>query len=342
VKQLARAVAVALSFLLVATACGPTAGAPSTTAASVPSPTTAVAPAPTAATTSPAMAARSPAIGGCPLFPIDNVWNTPVDSLPVHTSSDAYVASIGANTPLHPDFGSDPSYGIPYVVVSAGQPAVNVAFEYDDESDAGPYPIPPNPPIEAGGDRHMLIVEQGSCKLYELYAAEQIDGKWHAGSGAIFDLRSNALRPDTWTSADAAGLPILPGLARRDEVLAGAIEHALRFTAERTREEHIWPARHHASDITDPNTPPIGQRFRLKASFDISRFPAYDQVILKALKQYGMILADNGSDWFVSGANDTGWDDQALNLLKQLKGSDFEAVDTSSLVVNSDSGQANR
>jgi hypothetical protein len=226
-------------------------------------------------------------------------------------------------------------------VVPATQAGVNVTFEYDDESDHEPYPIPPNPPIEAGGDRHILIVQQGSCKLYELFAAEQQpNGSWHAGAGAIFDLRSNALRPDTWTSADAAGLPILPGLARRDEVLAGEINHALRFTAERTRSSYIWPARHEASDITDLNVPPMGQRFRLKASFDISGYPAYAQVILRALKKYGMILADNGSNWYVSGANDTGWDDDALNELKNLRGSDFEAVDVSSLQIDPNSGQA--
>lgn len=284
-------------------------------------------------------AAQSPAVGGCPLFPVDNVWNVPVDGLPVHARSDAFVASIGAGTALHPDFGSDPSYGIPYDVVPADLQGVPVTFEYADESDPGPYPIRPNPPIEAGSDRHILIVQQGACKLYELYAAERIGGAWHAGSGAIFDLRSNALRPDTWTSADAAGLPILPGLARRDEVLAGEINHALRFTADNTRSAHVWPARHDASDIADANVPPMGQRFRLKASFDISRFPAYDQVILRALKKYGMILADNGSNWYISGANDTGWDDEALNQLKQLRGSDFEAVDTSSLMLDPDSGQ---
>jgi hypothetical protein len=284
--------------------------------------------------------AQSPLIGGCRIFPANNVWNTPIDTLPVDARSAAYVNSIGANTAFHPDFGSDPDYGIPYVVVPASQAGVGVSFDEPDESDAGPYPIPPNPPVEGGSDHHILIVQQQSCKLYELYAAEQQGSSWHAFSGAVFDLRSNALRPDTWTSADAAGLPILPGLVRRDEVLAGEINHALRFTADQTRGSYIWPARHEASSITDLNVPPMGQRFRLKASFDISGYPAYAQVILRALKKYGMILADNGSNWYVSGTQDTSWDDDALNTLKQLRGSNFEAVDESSLQIGPDSGQA--
>jgi len=284
--------------------------------------------------------AQTPLIGGCPIFPANNIWNTPIDTLPVDARSAAYVSSIGANTAFHPDFGANPDYGIPYVVVPASQLGVGVTFDEPGESDGGLYPIPPNPPIEGGSDHHILIVQQGTCKLYELYAAEQQGGGWHAFSGAIFDLRSNALRPDTWTSADAAGLPILPGLARRDEVLAGEINHALRFTAARTRGSYIWPARHEASDITDLNVPPMGQRFRLKSGFDISGYPAYAQVILKALKKYGMILADNGSNWYVSGAQDIGWDDDALNTLKQLRGSNFEAVDESSLQIGPDSGQA--
>jgi uncharacterized protein DUF11 len=284
--------------------------------------------------------AQSPLIGGCPIFPTNNIWNTPVDTLPVDARSAAYVSSIGANTAFHPDFGADPTYGIPYKVVLAGQAGVNVLFDYDDQSDHALYPIPSPPPIESGSDHHILLVQQGTCKLYELFAARQEADGWHAGSGAIFDLRSNALRPDTWTSADAAGLPILPGLARRDEVLAGEINHALRFTADRTRGSYIWPARHQASNITDLNVPPMGQRFRLKASFDIAGYPAYAQVILRALKKYGMILADNGSNWYVSGANDTGWDDDALNTLKQLRGTNFEAVDESSIQISPDSGQA--
>ena len=283
--------------------------------------------------------AQSPSAGGCPIFPIDNVWNAPVDGLPAHPSSAAYISSIGAGTSFHPDFGSDPTYGIPIDIVSASQAAVGVTFDYADESDPGPYPIRDNPPIESGSDHHILIVQQGSCKLYELYDARLDKGAWYAGSGAIFDLRANGLRTDGYTSADAAGLPIMPGLVRRDEVLAGQINHALRFTARRTRKAHVWPARHDASDLTDPGIPPMGQRFRLKASFDISGYPAYDQVILTAMKKYGLILADNGSDWYVSGQNDIGWDDNALEQLKRLRGSDFEAVDVSSLIVSPDSAQ---
>ena len=265
--------------------------------------------------------AQTPQLGGCRLFPDDNVWNARVDGRPLDPRSGAYVASIGAATGLHPDFGADPTYGIPYVVVPEGQARISVSFDY--------------------GDRHVLIVEQGACRLYELFAARpQPDGAWRAGSAAIWDLRSNALRPDSWTSADAAGLPILPGLVRREEVTAGAIEHALRFTAARTRRAHVWPARHDASSIVDPNVPPMGQRFRLKASFDLSAFSRDSQVILRALQIYGMVLADNGSNWYISGTSDPGWDNDQLNPeLRRVHGSDFEAVDTSGLAVGPDSGQ---
>jgi len=292
-----------------------------------------------------AATAQPPALGGCPLFPADNVWNARVDSLPLDPRSDAYVASIGATTGLHPDFGADPTYGIPYVVVPAGQPRVPVSFGYPDESDPGPYPIPPTAPIEGGagsnGDRHVLIVEQGACQLYELFAAyPQVDGSWRAGSGAVWDLRSNLLRPDGWTSADAAGLPILPGLVRHEEVAAGAIEHALRFTAVRTRKAHVWPARHDASSSVDPNVPPMGQRFRLKASFDLSGFSRETRVMLRAMQIYGLVLADNGSNWYVSGTSDGAWNNDVLNPeLRRVRGADFEAVDTSSLRVGPDTGQ---
>lgn len=289
--------------------------------------------------------AATPEIGGCQVFPADNIWNTPVDTLPRDLQSDAYVASIGASAPFHPDFGANPTYGIPYVVVPATQPLVPVTFGYADESDPGPYPIPRNAPIEGGagsrGDRHVLVVQQGTCRLYELWSAyPQPDGSWLAGSGAVFDLAANGLRPASWTSADAAGLPILPGLVRREEVLAGEIAHALRFTAPRTRRSYVWPARHQAGASDDPSLPPMGQRFRLKASVDISSFHPQNQVILRALQKYGMMLADNGSAWFVSGATDAAWDDEMLDELKQLRGSDFEAVDVSSLQVDPDSGQA--
>ena len=284
----------------------------------------------------------------CSIFPADNVWNTRIDALPVAVSSQVYVNTIGAAKGVHADFGAGlwdgGPIGIPYTT-TVGAP-VAVTFDYADESDPGPYPIPPNPPIEGGpnsdGDRHILILDQTACKLYELYYAwPQTDGSWQAGSGAIFNLRSNALRPDTWTSADAAGLPILAGLVRYDEVAAGAINHALRFTAPQTRKAYVWPARHYASSLTGAQYPPMGQRFRLKASFDISGFSATNQIILAALKTYGMILADNGSSWYLSGAPDERWNNDDLRQLQtRVHGSDFEAVDTSSLMVDPGSGQA--
>lgn len=291
----------------------------------------------------------SPQLAGCAVFPADNVWNTPVDTLPVDANSDAYVATIGASTHIHPDFGTfwdNSPIGIPYVDVPGTQPLVPISFDYDDESDPGPYPIPPDAPIEGGpdgdGDRHILVVERDNCILYEVFYAWPQDGgsSWQAGSGAIFDLNSHALRPDGWTSADAAGLPILPGLVRYDEVAAGEIRHALRFTARQTRSDYIWPARHEASSLSGTQYPPLGQRFRLKAGFDISGFSPDIQVILRALKTYGMFLADNGSDWYISGAHDPRWNDDLLGELKQLQGSDFEAVDESSLMVDPNSGQA--
>ena len=283
----------------------------------------------------------------CQLLPSDNIWNARVDSLPVHPLSDQYIQSIGANTNLHPDFGTvwqGTPIGIPFVVVPANQPMVAVDFYYNDESDPGPYPIPPNPPIEGGpsstGDRHILIVRQGDCTLYELFDAHPDgDGTWSAGSGAIYDLESNALRPDGWTSADAAGLPILPGLVRYEEVISGEISHAIRFTASQTQRAYVWPARHFASSNTNPNVPPMGQRFRLKQSFDISGFSPEVQVILRAMKRYGIILADNGSNWFISGVPNSQWDDDVLHELDDVYGSDFEAVDVSSLMVHPDSGQ---
>lgn len=292
----------------------------------------------------------TPNIGGCSMFPSNNVWNIPVTNLPVDPNSDAYINSIGSTTGLHPDFGSGTydggPIGIPYTTVSAGQPKVNVSFDYADESDLGPYPIPSNAPIEGGpnsnGDRHVLIVDQSSCKLYELYAAyPNSDGSWHAGSGAIFDLTANNLRPSGWTSADAAGLPILPGLVRHDEVAAGAINHALRFTVAQVRNTFIWPARHKVNNNTSSSVPPMGQRFRLKANFDISSYPHDDQVILTAMKTYGIIIADIGSNWYISGAPDDGWDNDILSQLHNVKGSDFEAVDESSLQTSPDSAAVN-
>jgi hypothetical protein len=281
-------------------------------------------------------------ISGCPMFPDNNIWNTPVNTLPVHARSDQWVNSIGRNTGFHMDFGSGNwdggPIGIPYNVVAAGVTKVPVSFEYPDESDPGPYPIPANPKIEHGSDHHILIVDSSTCTLYELFDASYSGGSWHAGSGAIWNLHSNLLRPDTWTSADAAGLPILPGLVRYDEILSGEIDHAIRFTASTTN-GYIWPARHLTSDNPSaPHIPPMGARFRLKASFNISSYPAHMQVILTAMQTYGIILADNGSNWYVSGAPDNRWDNDMLHLLDDLIGNDFEAVNTAVLMKDPDSG----
>jgi hypothetical protein len=298
---------------------------------------------------SPARAA-DPTIGGCPILPPDNIWNTRVDGLPVAANSGAYVSTIGKTRTLHPDFGAGMwdggPIGIPFVTVPGDQPRVPLSFDYDDESDPGPYPVPEDPPIEGGaesdGDRHILVLDADQCMLYELYYAwPRADGGWDAGSGAVFDLLSNALRPDTWTSADAAGLPILPGLVRYDEVAAGEIRHALRFTAPVTRKRHVWPARHDASSNTSTTVPPMGQRFRLKASFNTYGFSPAMQVILSAMKRYGIILADNGSSWFVSGVPDPRWDDDDLvSSFHRIPGSAFEAVNVSSLMISPDSGQS--
>lgn len=288
-------------------------------------------------------------IGNCPVFPSNNAWNTPIDRLPVDARSSAYVNSIGAGTNLHPDFGSGlyegAPIGIPFVVVPSTQAGVKVSFEYADESDQVPYPVPSNAPIEGGpngtGDRHVLVVRQGECKLYELFDARpNPDGSWRAGSGAVWDMKSNNLRPDGWTSADAAGLPILPGLVRYDEVAAGKIMHAIRFTAPRTRQAYVWPARHFASSSTDANLPPMGQRFRLKSSFNTSGFSRDVRVILEAMKTYGIILADNGSSWYISGAPDSRWNNDVLREIRGVKGSDFEAVDASGMMVSANTGEA--
>lgn len=291
----------------------------------------------------------SPSIAGCAVFTDDNVWNTPVDTLPVDINSQSYITTIGTSKGIHADFGSGlwdgGPIGIPYITVSGSQTKVGITFDYADESDSGPYPIPPDAPIEGGtqssGDRHVLVVDRDNCILYELYSAyPQTNGTWQAGSGAIFNLKSNILRPSTWTSADAAGLPILPGLVRYDEVASGEIKHAIRFTVPQTRNTFIWPARHEASSLTGQQYPPMGQRFRLKANYDISGFSKDSKVILAALKKYGMILADNGSSWYISGAPDPGWNNDVLHELGSVTGSAFEAIDESSLMVSQDSGQA--
>ncbi len=292
--------------------------------------------------TSPPPAPGTPGLGvnaslaGRRMFPDDNAWNQRVDTAQVDPNSAALIASIGVDRGLHPDFGANWNggpFGIAYVVVAGDQPGVNVSFEYDDESDHGLYPIPPGAPIEGGasssGDRHVLVIDRDAWRLYELFAAypDAQSNDWDAGSGAIFDLASNTLRPAGWTSADAAGLPILPGLVRYDEVVELAeIRHALRFTVQRSRRGYIHPARHFASSSTDVNLPPMGMRVRLKASYDISGFPPSARVVLQALKTYGMIVADNGSNWYISGTADARWDDDELNTLKSVRGGNFEVV----------------
>ena len=283
------------------------------------------------------VAAASPIPGapGCPVFPADNAWNTRADTLPVAANSATIINSIGAGTGLHPDFGSGlwqgQPIGIPYDVVPGTTAKSQVAFDYADESDSGPYPIPASVHIEGGSDRHALIVDKDSCTLYELFGLQNTGSGWTAGSGAIWNLRSNAVRAEGWTSADAAGLPILPGLARYDEVAAGHIDHALRFTVARSRRAYIYPARHYASSSNDPSLPPMGLRVRLKPGFDISGFPPQARVILQALKTYGMMVADNGSNWYISGAPDSRWSNDDLHTLGQVPGSAFEVVDTSTL-----------
>jgi hypothetical protein len=295
-----------------------------------------------------APAAAPTTLGDCPMFPADNVWNTRVDGLPVDANSNNYVTAMGASSKAHADFGSglylSGTIGIPFIVVPATQTLVAIHYGlYGNESDPGPYPIPPNAPVEYGSDHHVLVVRQGECKLYELFnAVKQPDNSWNADSGAVITLTVNGpFRMATWTSADAAGLPMLPGLARYDEVAAGEINHALRFTSFSTRAAYIWPALHQAASHATPTSPPMGQRFRLKASFAIDgRLSAQTAIILRALKRYGMILADNGTSWYISGAPDPDWDNTALHQFDTyVKGSDFEAVDESALMIRNDSGQ---
>jgi hypothetical protein len=287
------------------------------------------------------LAAQSPVFNGCPVFPANNVWNTRVDTLPVDANSDAYVNTIGPTSPAHPDFGSNPVSGFPVNVVGGSQPKLNVKFYYAGDSDAGPYPIPASPNMEGGSDHHILVIDNANCIDYEIYNASQnSDGSWSAGSGAIFSLNSNQLRKSGSTSADAAGLPILPGLLKYDEVASGVINHAIRFTAPMTRDTFIWPARHAASSFSGSAYPPMGQRFRLKKAFDVSKFPPHLQTILNAMKTYGIILADNGAPWFVSGVPDSRWNDDELHQLTYVTGANFEAVDESSLMTDPNSAQA--
>ena len=295
----------------------------------------------------PAAGAPSLAASGCPLFPADSVWHAPVSGLAVHPRSRAYLAAMGSGAGIHADFGSGTweggPIGIPYTVVPPGQPKVPVRFGYAAESDPGPYPIPPGAPVEggpdAGGDRHVLVVQAGSCRLYELFDAHREGAGWRAGSGAVFDLRSNRLRPAGWTSADAAGLPILAGLVRYEEVSRGRIDHAIRVTVDRSQAAYLWPARHQAGQA-GAALPPMGLRLRLRAEVDIGAFPTQARVILQAMRTYGLVVADNGSSGFIGGVPDERWDNDALHQLGRVTLADFEAVDTAPLQISAASAAA--
>ena len=278
--------------------------------------------------------ASAPPSTSCQVFSGDNVWNTDISSLPVHSQSNQWLNSMAAaTTKLHPDFGAPP-YGFPYNIVDNTHAAVSISFLYASESDPGPYPVGSDTSIENGSDRHALIINKDTCTLYELYDLSGSGSSWSAGSGAIFPLGSNALRPLGWTSADAAGLPIFPGLVRWDEVQSGAIRHAIRFTAQQTDQSFLWPARHQAGTASNPALPPMGARFRLKPTYDISAFSPQARVILLAMQHYGLILADNGSNWYFSGTEDPAWPDSLLSELKTVPASQFEAVDESSLMID--------
>ena len=306
----------------------------------VPATSTSVAPGTTRSPTVRTTAPRDvPATNTCSVFPADNAWNTDISAAPLHANSANFIQSIGIGGHLHPDFGTfyeAAPIGIPFVHVGAGQARVPVSFDYADESDAGPYPIPADAPIEGGtnadGDRHVIVVDDAACKLYEMFDAHKQGAGWHAGSGAVFDLRSNALRHDYWTSADAAGLPIYPGLVRYDEVQAGTINHALRFTVSQTQRGFIHPATHFASSSTDANRPPMGLRLRMKSNYSCSALSRETQVVCAALKRFGMIVADNGSNWFVSGQHDPRWNDDALGDIKSIPASAFDALDTGPII----------
>ncbi|MEZ5166511.1 MAG: S-layer homology domain-containing protein [Acidimicrobiales bacterium] len=293
-----------------------------------------------------------PPRGMCEIFPTDNVWNTRADGLPVHARSADYVATIGGSKTVHADFGSGEwppgsgsPIGIPVLEVGSSQPNVPVHWTaYGSESDPGPYPIPLSAPIEGGpaatGDRHVIVVDTGECTLHELFDAHPTATGWNAASGAVYDLRSNAMRPNGWTTADAAGLPILPGLVRYDEVRSGVIDHAIRFTAPVTARRHVWPARHDAGSTSSTAAPPMGQRFRLKKNVDISGYSRDARIILTAMRDYGIILADNGSSWYISGSPDERWNNDVLHELGAISGSAFEAVDSSGLIADPNSARA--
>jgi hypothetical protein len=278
-----------------------------------------------------AAASPLPSAPNCAIFPATNVWNKRVDGLPVAANSAAMILAFGVDAGLHPDFGSYLGYGIPFNVASSATPKVPVRFQYRSESNPGPYPIPAHPRIEAGSDHHLLIVDKSTCTLYEMWAVRHTATGWSAGSGAIWNMESNHLRHDGWTSADAAGLPILPGLARYQEDVNGVIDHALRFTAPRTCAGHIYPARHDAGSGSCAVLPPMGLRLRLRADYPVNSLPPQCRPIAIALQRYGMILADNGSPWYVSGVSDKHWNDSQLHLLNQITGRDLVVVDTSTL-----------
>ena len=286
----------------------------------------------------PARAAEVPGTG-CRVFPASNIWNTRIDSLPVHPMSDAWLRSANASsTDLHPDFGP-PDYGMEFVAVGRSHATTAIDFLYADESDRGPYPFDARTPIEGGSDRHALMVQRDTCRLFELFDARWNGGNPRAGSGAIWDLDSNRLRPPAWTSADAAGLPILPGLVRWDEVVVGSIPHAIRFTVSCTTDSYVWPARHEAG-VSDQDCPPMGARFRLVSDFDLSSFSPKAKIILRAMRRYGMFVADNGSDWYFQGTRDGHWRNALLDELKTVPASAFEAVDESACMVDPDSARA--
>jgi hypothetical protein len=288
------------------------------------------------------------AVAGCPVFPADSWWHADVSRLPVHRRSDTWLRHMSPSSRLHPDFGdaygAQPvPYGIPVTVVRGDHPKVRVRFQYADESDRVRYPLGRDTQIEGGsrsdGDRHAVVVDRSTCRLYELWHARQRNGRWSAGSGAVWDLRSNALRPRGWTSADAAGLPILPGLLRLSEVRAGSVDHAIRFTTDVTDRRFVWPARHQAGSVSNHRYPPMGARFRLKGSFDLSGYRADTQVVLRAMQTYGLVLADNGSPWYFQGERSASWPSGLLDELKSVPARAFVAVDTSSLQVDPDSAQ---
>ncbi len=289
----------------------------------------------TAATSLGRVSPTVPVVGGCPIFPADNWWNADISKYPLDPLSSQYINALPGN--LHPDFGENPDYGIPFNIVPSDQKKVPVKFRYGSQSDPGPYPIPPDAQIEGGknskGDRHVLVLQQVKCRLYEMWDAYPINGgkKWRAGSGALFHLNSNKLRPDGWTSADAAGLPILPALIKCDEVQAGEIDHALRVTFNETQQGYIHPATHYASDSRKKTLPPMGLRLRMKASYDTSGLYGESAIIAAAMKKYGMFVADNGSNWYFQGEggkDSTCWDDNDLDQLKNVPGSAFEVVKT--------------